>query len=92
MTVMKSKELAKMTIEQLDKQYVDLRKELMKLNMQRSSGTPPENPGMVKATRKAIARIHTFKTQKMNQPKEATKKVVKKVTSKTTKKEEKTTQ
>ncbi|MBT3865992.1 50S ribosomal protein L29 [Candidatus Woesearchaeota archaeon] len=85
MALAKKKELAKMTIEQLDKQYTDLRKELMKLNMQKSSGTPPENPGLVKATRKAIARIHTFKTQKKNQPKE----VVKKSNSKTIKKEEK---
>ena len=85
MALAKKKELAKMTIAQLDKQYTDLRKELMKLNMQKSSGTPPENPGLVKATIKAIARIHTFKTQKKNQPKE----VVKKSNSKTIKKEEK---
>ncbi len=89
MVVTKAKELSKMTIEQLDKQYVDLRKELMKLNMQRSSGTPPENPGMVKVTRKAIARIHTYKTQKMKQAKEEINMVVKKPTSKTIKMGEK---
>lgn len=85
MTLAKKKEIAKMTIDQLDKQYTDLRKELMKLNMQKSSGTPPENPGLVRATRKAIARIHTFRTQKKNKPKE----VVKKSSSKAIKKEEK---
>lgn len=88
MAVTKRKELAKMSVEQLNKQQVDLKKELMKLNMQKSSGTPPENPGLVKSTRKAIARIHTYLTQKNNQPKEE-KKVVKKLSSKTIKKEEK---
>ncbi len=85
MTIAKRKELAQMTLDQLDKQYSDLRKELMKLNMQKSSGTPPENPGLVRATRKAIARINTYKAQKKKQPKE----VVKKSSSKTIKKEEK---
>ena len=88
MAVAKRKELAQMSLDQLDKQYTDLKKELMKLNMQKSSGTPPENPGLVRATRKAIARIHTYKTQKKKQSVEE-KKIVKKSNSKTIKKEEK---
>ena len=66
MAVTKNKELAQMDIPQLKVKYAELKKELIKLNMQRASGTPPENPGMVKATRKAITRINTYISQKEN--------------------------
>ncbi len=58
------KELAQLSVEQLKEKFIGLKKELMKLNMQRATGTPPENPGMIRATRKSIARIHTYITQK----------------------------
>ena len=64
MAIENKKEMARMSSEQLTQKYGELKKELMKLNMQRASGTPPENPGMIKSTRKAIARINTFMTQK----------------------------
>ena len=59
-----NKELAGMSVDQLKEKYIELKKELMKLNMQRATGTPPENPGMIRASRKSIARINTYLTQK----------------------------
>ncbi|MBT3261999.1 50S ribosomal protein L29 [Candidatus Woesearchaeota archaeon] len=97
--LIKKKELAQLNLEQLGKKGSELKKELMKLNMQRASGTPPENPGLIKATRKAIARINTYITQKENAPatevkekkvvKRVVKKVVKKSSSQKTKEVEK---
>ena len=58
MATIKKQDLAQMNIEQLNAKSTELKKELMKLNMQRSTGTPPENPGMVRATKRAIARIN----------------------------------
>jgi ribosomal protein L29 len=86
--VIKKKELAQLNIEQLGTKGSELKKELMKLNMQRASGTPPENPGLIKTTRKAIARINTYITQKENRSitevkeKKVVKKVIKKVVKK----------
>jgi|TARA_Y100000310_G_scaffold206646_1_gene207068 ribosomal protein L29 len=100
MAIENKKEMARMSSEQLTQKYGELKKELMKLNMQRASGTPPENPGMIKATKKAIARINTFMTQRKNtknkekttEKKEITvetKKVVKKVVKNVIKKQKK---
>jgi ribosomal protein L29 len=69
MATVKKRELAQMTIDQLNIKNLELKKELMKLNMQRSTGTPPENPGLVRTTRRTIARINTYITQKQKQPK-----------------------
>tara|TARA_Y100000310_G_scaffold288785_1_gene314750 strand:+ start:86 stop:397 length:312 start_codon:yes stop_codon:yes gene_type:complete len=97
MAINTKKEMAMMSTEQLTNKYGELKKELMKLNMQRASGTPPENPGMIKSTRKAIARINTFMTQKRKnvetkenhiekkETKNTTKKVVKKIIKKSKK-------
>jgi len=84
MATIKKQDLAQMNIEQLNAKSTELKKELMKLNMQRSTGTPPENPGMVRATKRAIARINTYITQKEktakkeSQSKKTTKKEVSK--------------
>jgi ribosomal protein L29 len=64
MATIKKRELAKMNIDQLNTKNLELKKELMKLNMQRSTGTPPENPGLIRATKRTIARINTYITQK----------------------------
>ena len=62
---MKSKiELKQMNKEQLTTKLVDLRKDLMKLNTQRSTKTVPENPGNIKRIRRNIARILTFMKNK----------------------------
>ena len=48
---------------------IELRKELIKVNAQVSTGTVPENPGNVKNIKKTIARILTIKTQKKEEEK-----------------------
>ena len=64
---MKKLELKQMSKDQLNEKLVELRKELMRLNSQRSTKTVPENPGRLKLIRRNIARILTFESQKTKQ-------------------------
>jgi len=63
----KKSQVKQMSIAQLNERLIELRKDLMKVNFQRSTGTVPENPGNIKQIRRNIARIHTFIKQKSNQ-------------------------
>ena len=63
----KKSQVKQMSIAQLNERLIELRKDLMKVNTQRSTGTVPENPGNIKQIRRNIARIHTFIKQKSNQ-------------------------
>jgi large subunit ribosomal protein L29 len=63
---MKKKELQKITAEEIQKKLVDLRLELMTLQGQAATGTPPKNPGRIKQLRRTIAKLLT----KQNQPSE----------------------
>ncbi len=56
----KIKELRKLKKEELETRLDQLRMELIKINAQISTGTPPENPGQVKNTKKTIAQVHTL--------------------------------
>ena len=60
MALIKKNELMQMNAAQLKSKLDDLRKELIKMNAQISTGTPPENPGQVKEIKKTIARILTI--------------------------------
>lgn len=60
MPLLRKSELKNMSIEDMKKKIIELSKELMKLRAQIARGTPPENPGKVRAIRKAIARLLTF--------------------------------
>ncbi|MBT3984749.1 50S ribosomal protein L29 [archaeon] len=60
----KNNELRKLSENQLDEKMIELRKELIKINAQISTGTVPENPGNVRNVKKTIARILTIKTEK----------------------------
>ena len=64
---MKKLELKQMSKDQLNEKLVELRKELMRLNSQRSTKTVTENPGRLKLIRRNIARILTFESQKTKQ-------------------------
>ena len=64
---MKKLELKQMSKDQLNEKLVELRKDLMRLNSQRSTKTVPENPGRLKLIRRNIARILTFESQKTKQ-------------------------
>ncbi|MBS3111686.1 50S ribosomal protein L29 [Candidatus Woesearchaeota archaeon] len=44
----------------LENKLLELRKEFFSLRGQTSSGAPIKSPGLIKTTRRNIARIHTF--------------------------------
>jgi len=54
---MKYKELAGMDKEERDKKMKELELEIIKLNSQVHTGTPPKNSGQLKKMKKDIARI-----------------------------------
>ena len=56
----KQKDLAKASETELNSKLEDLKKELIKLNAQRATGTTMENPSRIRTIRRAIARINTF--------------------------------
>lgn len=66
----KVEELKKLSSEDINKRLEELRKILMKANTQISTGTPPENPGQVRAIKRNIARLITFKNEKPKEMKE----------------------
>ncbi len=55
-----TKELKGLSTEELKKKLVELKKELLKLNVQVATGSNPENPGMLRLIKKNIARILTL--------------------------------
>lgn len=61
---MKKLELKQKSEEELKKQLVELKKDLMKLNAQRATGTIPENPGNIKKFRRTVAKINTILNNK----------------------------
>ncbi len=71
MALIRKSEFRQMTEMQLKEKLGELRKEMLKINAQRSTKTTPENPGRIKAVRKTIARIltvqHQMKTAKPQQ-------------------------
>ncbi|MFH0870825.1 MAG: 50S ribosomal protein L29 [archaeon] len=54
---MKFKELANMSAEEQEMKLRELELELIKLNSQVATGTPPKNSGLLKKTKKDIARL-----------------------------------
>lgn len=55
----KNKEIQQMEKAQLESKLKELKKELMKINTQKSTGSNPENPGKIKQIKKTIARMLT---------------------------------
>ena len=60
---MKVKEIKEMTMEELDQQLQDIKKEQFNLQLQQVSGQL-ENPARVKELRRTVARIKTIQNQK----------------------------
>lgn len=56
---MKYDDLKNMKADDLKKHMEEAETELIKLNAQVATGTPPENPGKIKELKKTIARIKT---------------------------------
>lgn len=61
---MKSKELKGMGREELQSKILELKKDLMKLNTQVSTGTNVKESGQIKKIKKTIARILTIMKSK----------------------------
>ena len=59
-----TKELQKLSAQELTARLPETKKELMKLRVQFATGVSAPNPGKFKQTKKLIARIHTLLRQK----------------------------
>ena len=61
--MVKKKELKQLDAQSLKSKLEDLKKDLMKINAKRSSGSSIENPGRIKHIKRVIARIKTYVKQ-----------------------------
>lgn len=73
MAIIKKNELAQMKGESIILKINELRRELIKINAQRSSKTLPENPGRVKEVKRTIAKLLTKLHQQSKNVKGVTK-------------------
>ncbi|HDD71643.1 MAG TPA: 50S ribosomal protein L29 [Candidatus Aenigmarchaeota archaeon] len=64
MAILRSKEIRKMTEEEINKKLNELRLELAKKRAQVIIGGAPENAGKIREIRKTIARILTIKKER----------------------------
>ena len=62
---MKTSEIRKMSIEDINKKIVEIKTELFELRMKQATGTL-EKPHMINALRKDVARLKTVLTEKQN--------------------------
>lgn len=66
---MKIKEIRTIADEELNVKLGELRKELIKLNAQLSTGTTPKSPGQIRQIKRTIAKILTVKKSKKSEVK-----------------------
>ncbi|PIN76402.1 50S ribosomal protein L29 [Candidatus Woesearchaeota archaeon CG10_big_fil_rev_8_21_14_0_10_36_11] len=59
-----TKELRDLSQDELQNRLQEFKKELLKLNVQASTGAQTSNPGKLKQTKKNIARILTLRKEK----------------------------
>jgi large subunit ribosomal protein L29 len=84
---MKAKELRALSEAELSAKEQELRKNLLKLYGQVSTGTPPKNPGEIRRSKRTIAQILTLRNEKAKPvAKQATPKVAAKPASHSPKK------
>lgn len=60
----KFKEISSLGKEELERKLTELKKEIIKLDAQVSTGTVPKNPSTIRNTRKMMARILMLLNQK----------------------------
>lgn len=65
MALIKKTELKQMDEKRLNEKLLDLKKEMIKIRSQISTGTVPQNPGGIKEVKRTIARL-TQKLSKKN--------------------------
>ncbi len=63
MSLIKKSELKQLSEPQIGQKLVDLKRELLKLNSQRATGTTLENPGKIRLVKKTVARLYTRLTE-----------------------------
>ncbi|MFH1649382.1 MAG: 50S ribosomal protein L29 [Candidatus Woesearchaeota archaeon] len=61
---MKFQDISRMNDEALVKKEQELKMDLMKLQAQSSTGTPPKNPNQIKLIKRTIAQIRTAQKNK----------------------------
>jgi len=61
---MKIKDIRKLKAEDMEKKLSEINTELINLQGQDASGTPPKSPGQIKKIKLIIARIKTIKREK----------------------------
>jgi large subunit ribosomal protein L29 len=64
MAILKASEIREMSIQEMKEKIVELKKELMKENVNKAIGGAPSNPGRVKELKRTIARILTIMNEK----------------------------
>lgn len=69
MAILRYKDIKGMAAEDLKLKMQELRKELVKHNTQRSTGTPLKESGKIREIKRTIARIYTFQNAPKEQPK-----------------------
>ena len=62
---MKTSDIRKMSVEDINKKIVEIKTELFELRMKQATGTL-EKPHMINALRKDVARLKTVLTEKEN--------------------------
>ena len=85
---MKFKELKSMSREEIESKLKELKMELVKSNAQVATGTVPKNPGQLKQTKKAIAKIRQLLSTGAEAKSQKPKKKEAKVETKTEEKKE----
>jgi len=71
---MKIKELSTMSVDDLNKKMIELKKELIKLNSQVASGTTPKSPSQIRQIKRTVAQILTLLNKQKTKDQEVMKK------------------
>ncbi|ENN96415.1 50S ribosomal protein L29P [Methanocaldococcus villosus KIN24-T80] len=66
MAILRASELREMSIDDLKKKLIELKKELLKERAHKAAAGAPSNPGRMREIRRTIARILTIMNEKKN--------------------------
>jgi len=64
MAILKASEIRELSIEEMNEKIIELKRELMKEGVNKSTGGAPSNPGRITELKKTIARILTIINEK----------------------------
>ncbi len=69
MAILRANEIREMTIDEMKKKLVELKRELLKERAHKASAGAPMNPGRMRELRRTIARILTIMNEKKRESK-----------------------